>query len=936
MAKLKKLKKPGNISYFRCPSCGERNEAGAEQCVGCGLTFRGMTEAGPQSPQKAQPQSEQPIEAKPTKAAQPNGFGKQDLEPVPSEPEIKVAIEKSIEEVDEKMKVPGKADGVNGFESIDIPLEPEHASEGHEVIPDQVISECPVCGAYSKGFVQRCPECGSVFEPLGDEGTSEGKGTPDEGAKKPEIGTTINELAEEMAKELAKKAVSTEPAKVPPKDFAAVVKGDESMHATQNAQMARAPSENELGALKEELRREFSEELEREFSRVLSRLSSDTNQMEMKLESSITKKMEGTLSTKLDKLLADRFKDLTKSSGDMLTPETKQALKAELAKELKAQLASAVTSTPSAIKEDELAERLESKLSSKLDAKLASIETRLGELKPDGKVDSKVLLDDMETIAKSMEEIQSSLEQRLHEHAAEQSRKLSDELDKLRAQQRAEITSLMQKAQELQEHKAKEASSADVDAWRKLYEARTSEVEREFKEKFDQLQKEYQERLDSVERDSQLEIEEAEAELKREFEDKLKEKEEELKSAFDLERKEMLQKFDYTLKAELRKKEDELLLRTLMDAKKREDELNSKLSALEMDVQKQVMTKVEEEIPKIKENTKRELEAIYLAREKELLANADDRIKGLEHEIRQKIDSENRLRLETVRIAALAVSKGLPNYPFTALVGQDRMKRALILNAINPGIGGVLLWGPKGNGKTTAILGLNALLGKLAGKSGDALTVEDIQKRFIVGEIMTYFVQGDYIIDTLSNSSALSISSADKPIVVREAVHEEESSMKLFNRIPFKIEVPPIQNIEQRIEVMRRVLDFKKAPDAFQKKYEGDERKLLSRVTKAREILSSVTLSTQMMENIARLCLFNNQGQKADIFIGELAKTNAAYEERDKVILDDIREVSDMVFTDKFDSVFSIDNLRPEKKFSLMPVPKSKGEQEVRFYIKAE
>ena len=34
-------------------------------------------------------------------------------------------------------------------------------------------------------------------------------------------------------------------------------------------------------------------------------------------------------------------------------------------------------------------------------------------------------------------------------------------------------------------------------------------------------------------------------------------------------------------------------------------------------------------------------------------------------------------------------------YPFTAIVGQERMKRALILNAINPQIGGVLIRGER-------------------------------------------------------------------------------------------------------------------------------------------------------------------------------------------------------------------------------------------------
>ena len=49
-------------------------------------------------------------------------------------------------------------------------------------------------------------------------------------------------------------------------------------------------------------------------------------------------------------------------------------------------------------------------------------------------------------------------------------------------------------------------------------------------------------------------------------------------------------------------------------------------------------------------------------------------------------------------------------FPFTALVGQDEVKDALILAAVNPRVQGVLLIGPKGTGKTTAVRGLADLL----------------------------------------------------------------------------------------------------------------------------------------------------------------------------------------------------------------------------------
>ncbi len=55
-----------------------------------------------------------------------------------------------------------------------------------------------------------------------------------------------------------------------------------------------------------------------------------------------------------------------------------------------------------------------------------------------------------------------------------------------------------------------------------------------------------------------------------------------------------------------------------------------------------------------------------------------------------------------------------PIYPFTAIVGQERMRRALVLNAVDPRIGGVLIRGERGTAKSTAARALAALLPKVA------------------------------------------------------------------------------------------------------------------------------------------------------------------------------------------------------------------------------
>ena len=49
-------------------------------------------------------------------------------------------------------------------------------------------------------------------------------------------------------------------------------------------------------------------------------------------------------------------------------------------------------------------------------------------------------------------------------------------------------------------------------------------------------------------------------------------------------------------------------------------------------------------------------------------------------------------------------------FPFSAIVGQDEMKLAILAAAVDPRIGGVLVFGDRGTGKSTAVRALAALL----------------------------------------------------------------------------------------------------------------------------------------------------------------------------------------------------------------------------------
>src|SRR5215813_7670891 len=57
-------------------------------------------------------------------------------------------------------------------------------------------------------------------------------------------------------------------------------------------------------------------------------------------------------------------------------------------------------------------------------------------------------------------------------------------------------------------------------------------------------------------------------------------------------------------------------------------------------------------------------------------------------------------------------------FPFSAIVGQDEMKLALMIAAVDPKVGGVLAFGDRGSGKSTAVRALAALLPKMKAIAG--------------------------------------------------------------------------------------------------------------------------------------------------------------------------------------------------------------------------
>ena len=81
-------------------------------------------------------------------------------------------------------------------------------------------------------------------------------------------------------------------------------------------------------------------------------------------------------------------------------------------------------------------------------------------------------------------------------------------------------------------------------------------------------------------------------------------------------------------------------------------------------------------------------------------------------------------------------------YPFTAIVGQDEMKLALLLNVIDPRIGGVMIMGDRGTGKSTTIRALADLLPEIDVVADDPFNSDSSDPELMSDEVKAAFTEG--------------------------------------------------------------------------------------------------------------------------------------------------------------------------------------------------
>ncbi len=308
------------------------------------------------------------------------------------------------------------------------------------------------------------------------------------------------------------------------------------------------------------------------------------------------------------------------------------------------------------------------------------------------------------------------------------------------------------------------------------------------------------------------------------------------------------------------------------------------------------------------------------------------------------------------------MNKSEPRFPFTAIVGQTTMKRALILNAVNTRIGGVLIRGKKGTAKSTAVRSLAALLPEVAvvrgcpyschpdnpqplcshgretspvtrqvrivdlpvGATEDRLVGSlDIESAIRTGSrsfepgliaathrgilyVDEVNLLNDHLVDVLLDAAAMgrnyveregiSVSHAAEFILVG-TMNPEEGDLRpqLLDRFGLAVEVDSAFTPEERREVVKRRIAYESDPFGFMDAWQESEAAERERILRSQQLLSEVAVSDDILELITGICAeYQVDGLRADIVMYKTASTIAAYEGRDHVVAEDVREAAEM------------------------------------------
>lgn len=261
---------------------------------------------------------------------------------------------------------------------------------------------------------------------------------------------------------------------------------------------------------------------------------------------------------------------------------------------------------------------------------------------------------------------------------------------------------------------------------------------------------------------------------------------------------------------------------------------------------------------------------------------------------------------------------------------MEKAKEAILLTLVNPFAGGLLLSGEKGTGKSTLVRSARELVDapwveipisitedRLFGSIDAEEAIRSGHKKLLPGLIdeadkgIIYIDDANLLQDDLL-SAVLNIREAGGYRLERDGLSEQRDtaftvlavmnpesgtlSSSSLDRFGLFAQADPSYDDETRLEIIRRVLDFEKDGIAFRAKWQEETDALKKKIKDARAALSKVEVSAAMIQLAAVYTLKAHvAGHRADIYLIEAARAEAALEGRKYVLPKDLEKAAEFV-----------------------------------------
>ena len=264
------------------------------------------------------------------------------------------------------------------------------------------------------------------------------------------------------------------------------------------------------------------------------------------------------------------------------------------------------------------------------------------------------------------------------------------------------------------------------------------------------------------------------------------------------------------------------------------------------------------------------------------------------------------------------------HFPLSALEGQQDLQTALILSAIDPMIGGVLIEGPRGTAKSTAARGLADLLDnskfinlplttseeQLIGSLNIESALQDAKIDFKPGllaaahEGVLYVDEvnllPDHLVDALLDVSASGINRIERDgishqhparFVLIGTMNPEEGQLRpqLLDRFGLYVQLPISIDPEIRQHIMKARLAFDNNPENFITSFSSQQQTLKNRIQQAQEKIETIDFNGVVMSKVAEICYHANvEGMRADLTLLRAARAHAAWQGHAEITEEDI------------------------------------------------